>query len=426
MSTTAVLFISLAILLFLNVPIAYALGLPAVICMILEGLPLDMFPQLIYSSINKFLLLAIPFFVLSGSIMEKAGISSRLIDFANKCLGHVRGGLAIVCVLCSCFFAAISGSGAATVAALGGILIPAMDKDGYGKAFPSALMAVAGAIGIIIPPSVPLVVYGSISGVSVTKLFSGGMIPGIMMGLALIIASMIICSKNPNIVIHKKATAKERWTSFKEAFWGLLMPVIILGGIYGGIFTPTEAAVVACMYGFLVGVFIYRTIKPKDLVKTVTDAVVSSANIMMIIAGASLFAWFCTTSGISKAAQNLLLSVSGNKYMFLLIVNIILLIAGCFLEANAALYIFAPIMIPVAITLGYDPLALGVVMVVNMAIGLATPPVGVDLYVACGISHITIKDITKAVLPLVGVSVISLLLITYIPQLILFLPGQLK
>ena len=422
MSSAGLLFIVFVVLLLANVPIALSLGVASVSAMLYIGLPLDMFPMQIYANIGKFALLAIPFFILAGNTMEKAGISEKLINLANKYVGHRKGGLAIVGVITSCFFAAISGSGPATVAALGVIVIPAMIEAGYGKGMSSALMATSGAIGIIIPPSIAFVVYGAIAGVSIGKTFIAGIVPGLLMGAALIIVSLFLV-KNMDIEQQEKSTGKEKWIAFKDAFWGLMMPVIILGGIYGGFFTPTEAAAVAAVYGILVGMFIYRTITIKELYKLLVDSAVGSAIVMFIVACAGFFAWFITTQGIAQMASDFILQVSGNKYVFLLILNIILLIAGCFIDATSALYIFTPIMLPVALALGYDPIALGVVMTVNLAIGQVTPPVGVNLYVACGVSKIDLMEISKAVIPFILASLVVLILITYIPDIILFLPN---
>ncbi|MDW5299237.1 MAG: TRAP transporter large permease [Sedimentibacter sp.] len=423
MSIASILFVSFAVLLLLNVPIALSLGVSSLVAMLAAELPMDLFPMTIYANIGKFTLLAIPFFMLAGNTMEKAGISDKLINLANAYVGHKKGGLAIVGVITSCFFAAISGSGPATVASLGVIVIPAMINAGYTKGMSSALMATAGGIGIIIPPSIPFVIYGAIAGVSIGKIFMAGIVPGLLMGAALIIASLLM-AKNMDIKPQPKASAKERWLAFKDAIWGLMMPVIILGGIYGGFFTPTEAAAVSAVYGILVGVLVYKKLSIKDLYKLMVDSAVGSAVVMFIVACAGLFAWFCTTTGISDMASQLLLSVSGSKTMFLLIVNIILLIAGCFLDAPSALYIFTPIMLPVATQLGYDPIALGVVMTMNLAIGMITPPVGVNLYVACGVSKITLGQISKAVVPYLVASLAVLFLITYVPDIIMFLPNM--
>ncbi|WP_372996082.1 TRAP transporter large permease [Lutispora sp.] len=425
MSVAGLLFLVFAILLFLNVPIALSLGISSIIAMLAAETPMIMLPINVYSSIGKFTLLAIPFFVLAGNVMEKAGISERLINLANKAVGHKKAGLAIVCVITSCFFAAISGSGPATVAALGVIIIPAMIKAGYNDGMSSALMATAGAIGIIIPPSIAYVVYGAIAGVSIGKTFVAGIMPGILMGTALIIACIILV-RRLDIVQQEKASTREVWAAFKEAVWGLLMPVIILGGIYGGFFTPTEAAAVSAVYGIVVGVFIYREVNLKNLYEILVESAVQSAVVMIIVACASLFAWIVTTQGVAAMVSNYLLQISNSQYLFLLIINIVLLIAGCFIDAVSALYIFVPIMLPVALQLGYDPIAFGIVMTMNLAIGQVTPPVGVNLYVACGISKVSLKDISRKVIPFVIASIISLLLITYIPQLSLWLPNMMK
>lgn len=417
--TSAILFGSFVVLLLLKVPIALCLAVSSILAMIYAGLPLSMIPMSMYAGINKFVLLAIPFFILAGNIMEKSGISTRLIDFADKMVGHRRGGMAIVCVVVACFFAAISGSGPATVAALGVILIPAMSKVGYGNSTSSALMASAGAIGIIIPPSISYVIYGSIAGVSIGKIFVAGFIPGLLMGIALIIAILLV-ARNKEIVLSPRSSLSEKWFAFKRAVWGLIMPVIILGGIYGGIFTPTEAAAVAVVYGFFVGIFIYKKIELTNIMELFLKTATQSASVMFILACASLFAWVSSTEGISQMASNYILNISGNKYIFLLITNVLLIIVGCFIDANSAMYIFVPILLPVAIQLGYDPIAFGIMMTMNLAIGLTTPPVGVNLYVACQIGEIDLKEISKSVLPFILASTVVLLLITYFPQIYMF------
>lgn len=418
-----ILFAAFFLLLLLNIPIGLSLGISSILTLLYEKLPVSMVSSNLYSSTSKFVLLAIPFFILGGNIMEKSGISQRLIDFCRTLVGHKKSGMAMVCVIVACFFAAISGSGPATVAALGMIIIPAMTKVGYDKASSTALMSTAGAIGIIIPPSITFVIYGSITGNSVGSLFASGIVPGILMGVMLVFA-MMWTSKDRELVLLPKATGKEKWDAFKDAFWGLLMPVIILGGIYGGIFTPTEAAAVSAVYGLIVGLFIYRTLTWKDLKGLLTDSVSQTAVVMFIVGTASLFAWVLTVTGLAASASNMLISIcGGNKYIFLLIINVILLIAGCFIDANSASYILVPILYPVALTLGIDGVHLGCIMVMNMAIGLVTPPVGVNLYVGCGVADVSLKEISKAVLPFVGASILALLLTTYVPILSMFLPN---
>ena len=419
----AVLFGAFAILLLMGTPIAICLGVSSVAAMIVQGAgkPLDIIlgtlPRLVSSSTSKFVLLAIPFFILGGNIMEKTGISQKLIDFAQSCVGHLKGGLAMVCVIVACFFAAISGSGPATVAALGLIIIPAMIRVGYSPAFSAALMAAAGAIGVIIPPSITFVVFGSISDTSIGTLFIAGILPGLLMGLALIITAILI-GRRSDLMILPKASATERWKAFKEAFWGLLMPVIILGGIYGGIFTPTEAAAVSAVYGLFVGVFIYKTVKLKEFYRILVDSATTTSTVMLITAGASLFAYVLTRARIDVAiSQALTTFTNGNTVVFFIIVNIVLLIAGCFLDSTSALYIFTPLFVPVAHALGIDLVHMGVVMVVNLAIGLVTPPVGVNLYVACGVAKCNLKEISFAALPLIAAAIVVLLLVTYIPMI---------
>ena len=428
---SAVLFITFFVLLVLNVPISVCLGLSSAAAILYSGTSLTIVATNIYSGISKFLLLAIPFFVLSGNIMAKAGISKRLIKFVNTCVGHRRGGIAIVCVIVACFFGAISGSGPATVAALGAVLIPAMvEEGGFSAPFSTAMMATSSSIAIVIPPSIAFVVYASITGVSIADMFAGGIIPGVLMGLALIVVIMIEVRKKGIQPTTKKASWGERGKAFADAFWGFLMPIIILGGIYGGIFTPTEAAAVSVVYGLFVGMVIYREVKFKDLVDIFVESAKTTGGIMLIVASASLFSFVCTKFGIAQAASDLLGSVAHNQFVFLLIVNVIFLIAGCFIDANSAMYIFIPIMLPVCKALGYDVVAFGIVATVNLAIGQVTPPVGVNLFVAISVKlkkgmEVTIQQISKAVMPMIGASVVVLLLITYIPGISTFLPKAL-
>ena len=441
---SAVLFITFFVLLVLNVPISICLGLSSAAAILYSGTSLTIVATNIYSGISKFLLLAIPFFVLSGNIMAKAGISTRLIRFVDTCVGHRKGGIANVCIIVACFFGAISGSGPATVAALGAVLIPAMvealgavlipamvERGGFSAPFSTALMATASSIAIVIPPSIAFVVYASITGVSIGDMFMAGIVPGILMGLALIIVVMLEVRKNHVVPSNvQKASAKERLDAFKDAFWGFLMPVIILGGIYGGIFTPTEAAAVSVVYGLFVGMVIYKEVKLKDLWDILIDSAKTTGGIMLIVACASLFSFVCTRFGISAAASQLLAKVAGNQFTFLLICNVIFLIAGCFIDANSAMYIFIPIMLPVCKQLGYNVIAFGIMATVNLAIGQVTPPVGVNLFVAIGVKlknglQVTLQQISRAVVPMVAACIVVLLMITYIPGISTFLPAAL-
>ena len=418
---TAILFSVFFILLLIDVPIAICLGASSVVAILAAGQKLSVVAVNTYSGISKTLLLAIPFFVLAGNIMAKAGISKRLIAFVNACIGHTRGGIAIVCVIVSCLFGAISGSGPATVAALGAILIPAMIEAGFSAPFATALMAASSSIAIIIPPSIAYVVYASITGDDVGKLFMAGILPGILMGLALIAVVMIEVRRKNIKSTKARSSAKERFAAFKDAFWAFLMPVIILGGIYGGVFTPTEAAAVAAVYGLIVGMFIYREVSLRDMARILVDSAKTTGSIMIIIGSATLFSYVCTLFGISSAAEELLAAVSSNKIIFLLLINIIFLIAGCFIDANSAMYIFIPVMIPVCRMLGFNSVVFGIIATVNLAIGQVTPPVGINLFVAISLKiknsvKVTLHQISKAVLPMIGASLLVLICYTYWPR----------
>ncbi len=418
-----IILITFVIFLIMNVPIAVSLGFSALISILAVGkLPPSLVPQLVYAASDSYSLIAIPFFMLAGSLMETGGLSKRLIDFADEVVGSYSGGLGVVAIITSMFFAAISGSGPATVAALGGILIPAMIEAGYDKRYAAALMATAGSIGIIIPPSIPMIVYAVQAEVSVGNMFMGGFLPGILFGLILIALNYFISKKHGYRGVQKKRNLKTIWKAFKSAFFAILMPVIILGGIYGGIFTPTEAAGVSVVYGFVVGTFFYKELKIKEIPKMLTKAGIGSATVLFIIMGASAFSYVVVSQGVPAALAGWVASATSNKIIILLLINILLLIAGCFLDASSAIIVLVPLLLPITNSVGVNPLHFGIIMVVNLAIGLITPPVGLDLFVGCNIAKINISDIVKALLPLLAATLIALMLITYIPDISLILP----
>ncbi|MFT9846312.1 TRAP transporter large permease [Aneurinibacillus sp. REN35] len=420
------MFISLFVLLLLSVPVALSLGLASSIAFMVDGnMPLVVLMQRMFSALDSFPLMAIPFFILAGSLMETGGISRRLVNLANSLAGGLTGGLAVVTVITAMFFSAISGSSAATTAALGAILIPAMVKRGYDVGFAGATQAVSGELGVIIPPSIPMILFGISAGVSIGDLFIAGLLPGIMIGLSLILLVWYL-SKRKGYKGEAGITGAMRLQAFKEAFLALLMPVIILGGIYGGIFTPTEAAVVAVVYAFIIGVFVYREVKWKDLVDIFTRSSITTSIIMIIIANAGMFGWILTREGVPQKAAAMFTAFSDSPFVFLILVNIMLLFVGMFFETSASIIILAPLLTPIAVALGIDPIHFGMIMIVNLAMGMVTPPVGVNLFVACQIANIKLERITKALIPFFIVLILDVLLITYIPALSTWLPSLLK
>lgn len=417
------LFIVFAALLFLSVPVAVSLGLATIVTLYFyPSVPLIVVPQKLFTATDSFPLMAIPFFMIAGAVMEKGGISRRLIDFANDLVGHLSGGLALVTVMASMFFAAISGSSPATVAAIGAIMIPAMVKQKYSIEFASATQASAGYIGVIIPPSIPMITFGVVTGASIGGLFMAGLIPGLLIGLSLM-AVAYFTSKKHGYVGDEKVSWRARLTSLKNATFALLMPIIILGGIYGGIFTPTEAANVAVIYGLIVGFFVYKELKIRDLVPILRSAAISTSIVMLIIATASAFGLILTREMIPNSVANFLIDISSNKYALLMLINVMLLIVGTFMETNAAIIILAPIFFPVIVQMGIDPIHFGVIMVVNLAIGMITPPLGVNLFVACGLTKLPIERIVSANWIYLFVSLLVLVLITFVPIISLFLPS---
>jgi len=418
------LFITFAVTAILGFPIWVVLMASSYVALEFGStLPTLVMVQRMFTATDSFPTLAVPLFMVAGNLMETGGISRRLINFCNAVLGWLPGGLGMAGILTCMFFAAISGSGPATVAAIGGIMIPEMERAGYDKAFAAAIMAVAGAIGVIIPPSIPMVNFGVVGTVSIASLFAAGFGPGILVGVALMLVVFFTSKKNGyGEAIKVKFSIKNIIKEGLKAFWALLMPVIILGGIYGGIFTPTEAAAVAVVYGFFVGVVIHRELKLKHILPIFMNAGKSTAMVTMIIASASGFGWILTSARIPDAVANAMLAVSSSKIIILLLINILLLIVGCLMETTAAIIILTPIFLPIVTQLGVNPIHFGIIMVVNLAIGMSTPPLGVNLFVACGIAKITIEQIVKAIIWLLIANITALLLITYVPAISMAIP----
>ncbi len=418
----AVLFLSLFVFILIGLPIAVALGLSTTISILISDLPLALIVQRMVVSNDSFPLMAIPFFMLAGSIMSRGGVSKRLVALADSIVGWMTGGLGIVANVSGIFFSAISGSSAATTAAVGSVLFPEMEKRGYDRAFSAAVVAASGETGIIIPPSVVMVVYGVIAGVSIGDMFLGGFGPGLLMGLSMAVLVYVVSKKKkyPKVPF---GGVKPILKSFIGAIWGILMPVIILGGIYGGIFTPTEAAVVAVLYGLVIGFFVYKDLKLSHIPGIIKDTVVGTSVIMFIMNAAGLFSWLITREQLPLKLANYFVSISDSPLVFLMLINVLLLVTGTFINASAAVTILAPILVPIAVALGINPIFFGVLMVTNLAIGCLTPPVGVDLFVASTISGVSIEKISKSILPFLGVLLVDLLVITYVQDIIMWLPN---
>jgi C4-dicarboxylate transporter, DctM subunit len=404
----------------LTISVAVSIGLSAIVGIQISNVNMLISVKEMFSSINKFPLAAIPFFILAGNIMETGGISRRLVEFAKSIVGGVQGGLPMTCVLTCMIFAAVSGSSVATTFAIGAILIPALIKHGYPTPYAAALQATSAELGVIIPPSIPMILYGVSAEVSIGELFIAGFGPGILIGLALMLFVYVYCrikGYGKNDGEGRLSFGKATW----QAGWALLMPVIILGGIYGGVFTPTEASAVAVFYALIVGMVIYGEIKFSDLYKILKKSVISSAVIMFIIANAGLFAFLITRAGVPDAIGHWLKEILQSPAMFLLGVNAALFVIGMFIETSAAIIVLAPILAPVAMHFGIDPVHFGLVMVVNLALGMITPPFGVNLFAACTVARISLDRIIPYLLPFVCVILACLMLITYIPAISLTL-----
>lgn len=417
--TTAAIFGSLVLLMLLRVPIAVALGLSSVIGLVMSDISLEIVAQRMFSTNNSFPLLAVPFFILAGEIMSTGGMSRRLVGFAGALVGHLTGGLGAVAILASSFFAALSGSNAATVAAIGGVMNQPMEEKGYPKSYTAATIAAAGVTGMIIPPSILLILYGVVTGVSIADLFLAGLVPGILICVSMLLLNRYM-TRRGGVEKTEFQGSQEIWRSFKAAFWPLLMPVIILSGIYGGVFTPTEAAVVAVLYGLVVG-FAYRELTWSGLMRAFSRAVFSSAVVMFIMNAAGVFAWLITVNQIPQGISAYLADIAGNQVLYLLLVNVFLLVVGCMMNAAAAIVIFTSILYPAAMSFGVDPVLFGIIVSVNLSIGTVTPPLGVDLFVASAITKVSMERIVTAIWPYIAVLILDLLLITYLPPISLSL-----
>ena len=420
---TLVLFALLFFCMAIGMPIAISLGLSSVVTIVffsqdsLASLTIKMF-----ETSEHYTLMSIPFFVLAGVLMSTGGVARRMVNFAIAAVGHLRGGLAIASVLACMLFAAVSGSSPATVVAIGSIVIAGMVKNGYPMAFGAGVICNAGTLGILIPPSIVMVVYAAVTEVSVGRIFLAGVVPGLTLGLMLMVAVWWRAGKLKTTP-PPKASTMEMLRALRESLWGLALLVIIMGGIYGGIFTPTEAAAVSAVYALGVAVFIYRDLKFKDLPHVFLEAGRTTVMLMFIVANALLFAHVLTTERIPQTIAEQIVGMGMAPWMFLVVVNVILLIAGNFMEPTGIILILAPIFFPIATELGIDPIHLGIIMVVNMEIGMVTPPVGLNLFVTSGVTGMSLVQVSRAALPWLMVLLVFLMMVTYIPQISLFLPN---
>jgi C4-dicarboxylate transporter DctM subunit len=419
--TTEVLIFSLLFLFAINTPIAIAIGVASILAILIQGdFTMMMVVQRMFSGTDSFHLMAVPLFMFTGTIMEAGGISQRIIDFANALVGWLPGGLAAVTIVSAMFFAGISGSAAADTAAVGAILIPAMKKSGYESDFAAAVQASGGSIGVIIPPSIPMIIFGFLTGASIGQLFAAGILPGVLIGLSLIGVATYI-SVNKGYAATTSFSIKEVWRTFKRSLLAMGAPVIILGGILFGIFTATESAAVAVVYALVVGMVVYRKIKVKDLVHLFRNGAITSSIVMFIIATASVFSWIAAIEDIPAHLAGTLLTMTQNPIILLLLINMVLLIAGTFVETTASLILLVPMITAMLPSLGIDIIQLGAIVVANLAIGMLTPPMGICLIVSCSISGDSLAAISKRIMPFLGVLIIDLLIITFYSPLTMWL-----
>jgi len=423
--TGVVIFVLLMVLMLTGMPISIALGLTVLTFLFtMTQVPLEAVALKLFTGIEKFEIMAIPFFILAGNFLTHGGVAKRMIRFCTAMVGHLHGGLALAGVLACALFAAVSGSSPATVVAIGSILLPAMVAQGFPKSFGVGVIGTAGALGILIPPSIVMVIYAVSTNASIGKLFIAGIVPGIMLAGILMFVAWAV-AKRRGYPRMKKATWTERWLSFRDSFWGLLLIVVVIGGIYTGIFTPTEAAAMSAAYAFFVAVYVYKDLTLKQIPKVLLDSANLSAMLLYIITNAVLFSFLLTSEQVPQDLANWITDMGLSPWMFLLVVNILLLIAGNFMEPSSILLITTPVLFPVAMKLGIDPIHLGVIMTVNMEIGMITPPVGLNLYVASGIANMGLTEVSKACAPWILVMIAFLMLITYVPIITMWLPNLL-
>ncbi len=427
MSVSLILILCLVVFLIWNMPVGIAIGLATLFALCGgESISLSSVPQAMVNACDSFPILAVPMFILAGDLMGAGGVSRRILNVCNVFFGRITGGIAIVTVLVCMFFAAVSGSGPATVAAVGSMVIPTMLELGYSRAFALALVATAGTIGVIIPPSIPMVLYGVSTGASVISLFMGGIIPGLLIGGALIAYAYVFSKIHGYTGNTDPFSWKEAWKATWDAKWALINPIIILGGIYCGIFTPTEAAAVAVLYAFVCGFFIHRELSVRKLYETIATSCCTTGAILVILSTASAFSKVLTVEQIPELITEAIIDVTDNKILLLLIINILLLIVGCFMDQTPAILILAPILLPVAQSIGVDPVHFGIIMVCNLAIGFITPPLGMALFVAARVSNSKLEVVLKGIIPFLFVMIGCLMFVTYIPQISMFLPNLLK
>jgi tripartite ATP-independent transporter DctM subunit len=417
---TLLFLITLFGLIFLNVPISIALiGTAGIMMWVSSGFSTQILAQSVIRGVDNYPLLAVPFFMVAGEIMNKGGLSVRIVRFADSLVGHIRGGLGYVTVVSGMIFAGVSGSAIADTAALGSVVIPVMRDKGYDAERSAGLICGAGTIGPIIPPSIPMIIFGVTAQVSIVKLFLGGVIPGILVGMGLMIV-WYFHSRRPGYTAATRMPFKVMFAATRDAFWAFMLPVIIMGGIIFGVMTPTEAAVVAVVYAFIVSLLVYKEMRLRDIPEIITAAMKSTASVMFVVGGATAAAYVITTAHIPEMLSDTMTSVAGNASVLLLLINCLLLIVGCVMDTAPAILILTPVLMPVITRFGIDPVHFGVVMVMNLCIGLMTPPVGAVLYVGSGLSNLSIYRVTRGMLPFIVVMTIVLLLITYVPDLVLF------